>query len=85
MAKADLEKELHVKTMKSSSNLIPKTQAYALIGGTLLLVICAGALLIGWQLGLLPTAETTADGRPQTAEVNIPKVSSAPVDNVALL
>jgi hypothetical protein len=92
MAKADLEKELHVKTMKSSSNVIPKTQAYVLIGGTLLLVICVGALLVGWRLGLL----ATADGRPQTAEIDssvapvtepivIEESSSVQVDNAALL
>jgi hypothetical protein len=93
MAKADLEKELHVKTMKSSSNVIPKTQAYVLIGATLLLVICAGVLLASWRLGLL----ATADGGPQTAEVNSAsaapaaepgvggEVGSAQVDNVVLL
>jgi|GEM_PF-6722084 len=74
--------------MKSSSNTVSKTQAYVLIGGTLLLVICMGTLLISWRLGLL----ATADHGPQTAEVNVPaepgvseEVSSVPVDNAALL
>lgn len=75
-----------------SSNTIPKTQAYTLIGGTLLLVICAGTLLAGWRLGLL----ATADHGPQTAEVNSTvapasessvneEAGSVPVDNTALL
>jgi len=49
--------------MKTSSNVIPKTQAYALIGGVVLLILCVCTLLAGWRLGLL----TTADGGPQTA------------------
>ncbi|MCL4301923.1 MAG: pentapeptide repeat-containing protein [Anaerolineae bacterium] len=78
--------------MKSTSRVIPKSQTLALIGGTLLLVICAGVLLVGWRLGLL----ATTDGGPQTAEVNSSvapasessvngEAGSAPVDNAVLL
>jgi hypothetical protein len=84
--------------MKSSSNVIPKSQVYALIGGALLLVICTSTLLVGWRLGLLATddrpqtAETIADGQSPTVEISpsaAPVVAgepgSAQVDNAALL
>jgi hypothetical protein len=74
-----------------SSNTIPKGQAYALIGGTLLLVILACALLIGWRLGswTSPTNEVTASTEPAPAveaePSGAPEPVSAAVDNSVLL
>lgn len=75
------KRTVNTVTMKSSPNIIPQTQAYALIGGTLLLALCAGSLLISWRLGLL----TTDAGSPQTAKITAemaPSTVSTPEQGV---
>lgn len=59
-----------------TADVIPKSQAYAIIGLSLLLGLCACGLLAAWQLGSLPVI-------PQNLSISLPN-SAPPADNATL-